>query len=101
MPIRLFITEGTAADCRQAGELIEGIDADYLLADRAYDTNAILHYCKDQCIEPVIPAKCNRKEPREHDRNLYRYKHLVENAFYGSSGGGALPRDMLKTAHRF
>ena len=77
----MFITEGTTADCTQAGELIEGIDAQYLLADKAYDIDAIIGQCQDQGIEPVIPSKSNRKQPREHDRYVYRQRHLVENAF--------------------
>ena len=81
MPVRMLITEGTAADCTQASELIEGIDAEYLLADKAYDTDAVINQCQDQGIEPVIPSKSNRKQPRGHDRYLYRQRHLVENAF--------------------
>ena len=81
LPEQALITEGTAADCQQAGELIDGIDADFLLADRTYDTDAILRQCGKQNIETVIPAKRNRKEPREHDAHLYRCRHLVENAF--------------------
>ena len=81
MPVRMFITEGTTADCTQAGELVEGIDADYLLADRAYDTDAILGTCARQGIEAVIPAKRHRKHVRKHDEHLYRHRHLVENAF--------------------
>ena len=61
--------------------LIEGIDAENLLADRAYDTNDILQHCADNDIEAVIPPKRNRKEQREFDRTLYKYRHLVENAF--------------------
>jgi len=33
MPVRVIVTDGTVADCSIAGELIEGIEADYLLAD--------------------------------------------------------------------
>ncbi len=36
MPVRVLITQGTTADCTQASRLIEGFDADYLLADRGY-----------------------------------------------------------------
>ena len=81
MPVRMLITEGTAADCTQAGELIEGIDPEYLLADKAYDTDTIINRCQDWGIEPVIPSKSNRKQPREYDRYLYRQRYLVENAF--------------------
>jgi transposase len=30
---------------------------------------------------PVIPPKRNRKVKRKYDTNLYRLRHLVENAF--------------------
>ena len=81
MPVRVLITEGATADCTQAGELIEGIDAEYLLADKAYDTDDIISECKDRGIELVIPSKSNRRQPRKHDTYLYRHRHLIENAF--------------------
>ena len=81
MPVRVLVTEGTAADCSQAVELIEGIDAEYLLADKAYDTTAILSYCEEHEVIPVVPPKRNRKHPRAYDVPLYRHRHLVENAF--------------------
>jgi transposase len=77
----MVITQGTAADCTIAGRLIEGISAEYLLADRAYDTNDILDKAENQGMEPVIPPRRNRKEQREYDKDLYKLRHLVENAF--------------------
>ena len=32
-------------------------------------------------MDPVIPPKRNRREPRDYDRALYRLSHLVENGF--------------------
>ncbi len=81
MPVRVLVTEGTAADCSQAVELIEGIDAESLLADKAYNTNAILSYCEEHEVIPVVPQKRNRKHPRAYDVHLYRHRHWVENAF--------------------
>ena len=81
MPVRMFITSGTVADCAVAGQLIEGVDVDYLLADKAYDTNEILHLIKAHGAEAVIPPKKNRKEQRWFDKEIYRLRHLVENAF--------------------
>jgi transposase len=81
MPVRIIITQGTTADCTQASKLIEGIDAEHLLADRAYDTNAILEQAETQGMETVIPAKKNRVIQREHDEELYKLRHLIENAF--------------------
>ena len=39
MPLRVIITEGTRADCKEAAGQIDGILAEALLADRGYDTN--------------------------------------------------------------
>jgi transposase len=81
MPVRAIITQGTTADCTQASRLIEGITADHLLADRAYDTDAILEQAQAQRINPVIPPKKNRKIQRSCDTDLYKLRHLIENAF--------------------
>jgi len=51
------------------------------IADKAYDTDDILNQCTLQGIESVIPPKKNRKVQRAFDKDLYKYRHLVENAF--------------------
>ena len=81
MPVRVIITAGTIADCKQAVALIDGIFADYLLADRGYDTNEIIRWAIEHGIIAVIPPKKNRLEQREYDEYLYKLRHLVENAF--------------------
>ena len=81
MPVRVIITEGTRADCTQAIALIEGIDAQLLLADRGYDVNVIIEQAIKQGMEVIIPPKKSRKEQREYDKYLYKLRHLVENAF--------------------
>ena len=81
MPIRIVVTEGTTADCTQACMLIEGLTAEYLLADKGYDTNNIIDQAIVQGMKPVIPPKRNRLLARAYDKDLYRLRHLVENAF--------------------
>jgi len=81
MPVRVIITAGTIADCKQAIALIDGILADYLLADRGYDTNEIIRWAIEHGMIAVIPPKKNRLEQREYDEHLYKIRHLVENAF--------------------
>ncbi len=81
MPIRAIITQGTTADCTQASRLIEGLTAEALLADKGYDTDAIVEQAKNQGMEPIIPPKKNRIIQREYDEELYKLRHLVENAF--------------------
>lgn len=77
----MLVTQGTTADCTQASKLIEGITAEHLLADKAYDSDAIVEQAQNQGMNPVIPPKKNRKEQRECDEELYKLRHLVENAF--------------------
>ena len=81
MPVRMFITSGTTADCTQGSRLIEGITAENLLADKVYDSNEFIDTAKRQGMGIVIPLKKNRKEQRAYDKALYKHRHLVENAF--------------------
>ena len=57
------------------------MNAQYLLADRGYDTQDILDQAKQQGMTPVIPPRKNRKVQRKYDKDLYKIRHLVENAF--------------------
>jgi transposase len=81
MPVKIIVTSGTEADCKQALELIKDIDAQALFADKAYDTNEILEYAQTAQMEVVIPSKKNRIVQRDTDTALYKHRHLVENAF--------------------
>ena len=81
MPVRGIITPGTTADCTQACRLIEGITAEYLLADRGYDSDAIVEQAEKQGMQPTMPPRKHRKIQREYDTALYRRRHLIENAF--------------------
>ena len=81
MLVRMAVTAGTVADCTQAEALIDGIEAEYLLADRGYDTDKVLAAARARGMAPVIPPKRSRKSPQEYDAALYRVRHLVENCF--------------------
>ena len=81
MPVRMAVTAGTVADCTQVEALIDGIEAEYLLADRGYDTDQALAAARERGMTPVIPPKRSRKSPQEYDKALYRVRHLVENCF--------------------
>ena len=81
MPLRVLVTEGTRADCAAAGALIESLVAAHLIADKAYDSTAIIQQAQRQGMEVVIPSRKNRKDQRTYDKHLYKLRHLVENAF--------------------
>ena len=53
-PIRAIIRASTTADYCQAEALRPGIQAQYLLADRGYDSQAILQQANQAEIQPVV-----------------------------------------------
>lgn len=61
--------------------MIEGLDAQHLLADKGYDSDALVAHAEDREMTLVIPPRRNRKALRDYDRDLYKLRHLVENAF--------------------
>jgi len=52
-----------------------------LLADKGYDVNALIELARSMGMEIVIPPKKNRIEQRDYDKDVYKLRHLVENAF--------------------
>jgi transposase len=60
---------------------MEGMVAQCLIADRGYDSDAIIGQGMKQGMKPVIPPRKNRTGQRPYDKYLYKLRHLVENAF--------------------
>ena len=82
MPVRFFITDAAVPDCSIAEALITGFQAEYLLADRGYDTNAIIRCALQAGMTPGTPPKKNRKVLRDYNNHIYNLRHLIENAFF-------------------
>ncbi len=87
MPVRVIVTDGIVADCSIAGELIEGIEADYLWADREYDTDNVIEQTASTKMEAVISSKKNRENQRKYNRNIYENRYQVENRFLKMKAG--------------
>ena len=77
-PLRFRLTGGQEHDVTQAEELIDGLDTEYVIADRAYDSNQFLESIIRSGAVPIIPRRSNRKAPHSYDEYLYRERHLVE-----------------------
>lgn len=81
-PVRLALTPGQAGDAPQALPLMEDLDPGAtLIADRAYDTNAIRDHARDRDIWANIPPRSIRKESFPFSRWVYRQRNLVERFF--------------------
>jgi IS5 family transposase len=70
--VRMIATEGTRADSSEAACWIEGIDAQHLIADKGYDSDALIRRALDQGMQAQIPPRKNRQAPREYDKRLHR-----------------------------
>ena len=81
-PTGFFLTAGQAHDLQGADVLIADIEAEALLADKAYDADErVRDVLRARDIEPVIPSKSSRNEPIDYDKHLYKARHLIENFF--------------------
>ena len=80
-PLRFKLTPGNASDTVELIGLIEGLPGQELLADKAYDSDAIVQEAINRTMEVVIPPKTNRTVKRPFDSIKYRARHLVENLF--------------------
>ena len=78
-PLGFFLTGGEAHDLVGADHLLPTMEADTLIADKAFDAD-------ERVLEPlaaagktaVIPPRANRSSLRNYDRQLYGERHLIE-----------------------
>ena len=81
-PITLKLSEGQAHDGRSAADMLGGIcDGQILLADRAYDSNALRQSLADRGAWANIKPMPRRVNVPAFSRFLYRYRNLVERFF--------------------
>lgn len=61
--------------------MIEGLSADFILADKGFDSNAFIKAIEMSGAQPVIPTKSNRLNQRAYDKEVYKERNLVERLF--------------------
>ncbi|MCB1371469.1 MAG: transposase, partial [Rhodobacteraceae bacterium] len=66
---------------RGVPDLIEGLAAEHLLADRAFDADWLRAALSERRIIPVIPPEANRRFPAGFDKEPYKLRHLIKNFF--------------------
>ena len=80
-PLRFIVTAGQAGDVTQAPVLLEGQTGDAVLADKAYDSNALRALIASMGAEAVIPSNRTRKIIIPHNAGLYKYRNRIERCF--------------------
>ena len=79
-PLRFLLTGGHRHDAPQAPALLEGMQAEWVLADRAYDSQKIIDLIQKMGATPVIPSQSTRKRPREYDPERYKARNVIERS---------------------
>lgn len=81
-PYALILTPGNVSDIKAAPALLERAGRmRYLLADKGYDADRLRRSLRDAGAVPVIPGRRNRKRTVRYDKDRYRGRRLIENAF--------------------
>ena len=80
-PVRLILTQGQASEYGQADALIDLFEADYVLADKGYDSDDFIRKIESQGAVAVVPPRSNRLSQREYDKAIYKERNLVERLF--------------------
>lgn len=80
-PLRLILTPGQRGDVTQAPALLEGLEAKRVLADKAYDSNALRAIVAGMGAEAVIPCNPTRRTLIPYDFEAYKARNLIERCF--------------------
>jgi transposase len=101
-PVAFHLTGGEAHDLVGADHLLPAMQADTLIADKAFDADGrVITPLTEAGKTVVIPSKANRRVPRDYDRDLYKARHLIENFFAKLKQFRAIATRYDKTARNF
>lgn len=79
--VAIVLTAGNVNDCKAAPDLLTDQTYKTVLADKAYDTNALRDLIKEAHSTACIPSCSRRKVALPYDADLYKLRHVVENSF--------------------
>ena len=79
--VRFVLLPGQRHDLQGISELLQDIDLQALLADKAFDANWLVERLQNENCQVVIAQKANRTEPLIIDSEIYKWRYLIENYF--------------------
>lgn len=78
--MRMILTGGQVNDITQAPALLEGFKPTHVLADKGYDSRALVAQIESaQAVAVIPPQRCQR--PRVYDAQIYRDRNAIERCF--------------------
>jgi transposase len=79
--VRFVLLPGQRFDTVGVAPLLAGIEFGALLADKAFDSNAIIADLDQRGAKVVISQHPRRAKPVKIDLEMYKWRHLIENFF--------------------
>jgi transposase len=79
--VRFELMPGHRFDTVGVARLIEGVSFGGLIADKAFDSNHIIADLNERGAKIVISQHSRRTKPLPLDKELYKWRHLIENFF--------------------
>jgi len=79
--VRFNLLPGQRYDIIGVAPFIKGVTFDGLIADKAFDTDAIAADLNERGAKVVISQHPRRSKPLNIDLGVYKWRHLIENFF--------------------
>ncbi|WP_149026388.1 IS5 family transposase [Acetobacter aceti] len=79
--VRFRLMPGQRFDSVDVPPLIDGLEFDAFIADKAFDSNSIIADLDERGATVVISQHPRRSKPLPLDREIYKWRHLIENFF--------------------
>ena len=77
--VHFVLLPGQRFDTIGVEPLIEGINFGALLGDKAFDSNSIIAALNKRGAKIVISQHPRRAQPLKIDKEMYKWRHLIEN----------------------
>jgi transposase len=79
--VRFVLLPGNRYDTVGVEPLIQDIEFEGLIADKAFDADWIIDELNERGAKIVISQRPGRRAPLAIDREIYKWRHLIENFF--------------------
>jgi transposase len=79
--VRFVLLPGQRHDTVGVPPLIKDVAFGGLIADKAFDANWLVSDLNERGAKVVISQRPKRKAPLDIDREIYTWRHLIENFF--------------------
>jgi transposase len=79
--VRFVLLPGQRFDTVGVAPLIDGVSFGALIADKAFDSDAIIADLDARGAKVVISQHPRRSKPLVIDAEMYKWRHLIENFF--------------------